>query len=66
MYANLVTLLYLGNPFTWDKVFKVLRPLPNHLKKQRLLVHILCYILFSYLDEMLKTMFECEYYVCVN
>ena len=58
MYPNLVILLYLDSPFTWDKV---LRPLPNHVKNQRLLVHILCYILFSYLDEMLNTMFECEY-----
>ena len=33
-------LLYLGSPFTWDKVFKVLRPLPNHVKNKRLLVHI--------------------------
>ena len=61
MNANLVILLYLGSPFTWDKVFKVVRPLPNHIKNQRLLVNILCYISFSYLDELLKTMFECEY-----
>ena len=27
IHANLVILLYLGRPFTWDKVFKVLRPL---------------------------------------
>ena len=57
-YANLVILQYLCSPFTWDKVFKVLRPLPNHVKNQRLLVHILYYILFNYLDEMLKTMFK--------
>ena len=44
--ANLVILKYLGSPFTWDKVFKVLRLLPNHVKNQRLLVHILYYILF--------------------
>ena len=59
--ANLVILLYLGSPFTWDKVFKVLRPVLSRVKNQRLLVHILFYISFSYLDEMLKTMFECEY-----
>ena len=41
IHANLVILLYLGSRFTWDKVFKVLRPLPNHVKNQRLLVHIL-------------------------
>ena len=43
-------------------MFKVLRLLPNHVKKQRILVHILYYISFGYLDEMSKTMFECEYY----
>ena len=59
--ANLVILPYLGSPFTWDKVFKVLSLLPNHVKNQRLLVHILCYISFSYLDEMLKAMFDGEY-----
>ena len=37
------------------------KPLLNHIETQKLLVHILCYISFSYLDEMLKTMFECEY-----
>ena len=41
MYANLVILQYLGSPFTWDKVLKVFRPLPNHVKNQRLLVHSL-------------------------
>ena len=46
MYANLVILLYLGSPFTWDQVFKVLRLLPNHIKKQKLLVHILYNISF--------------------
>ena len=61
IFANLVILQYLGSPFTWDKVFKVLRPLPNHVKNQRLLVHILYHILFNYLDKMLKTMFECDY-----
>ena len=61
MYANLVILLYLGSPFTWDNVFKVLRLLPNHVNNQRLYVHILCYISFSYLDEILKTKFDCEY-----
>ena len=45
-------------------MFKVLRPLPNPVKNQKLLVHILYYILFNYLDEMLKTMFECEYTLC--
>ena len=44
MYANLVILQYLGSPFTWDKVFKVLRTLPYHVKNQRLLVHILYYV----------------------
>ena len=58
--ANLVVLLYLGSLFTWEKVIKVHRPLPNHIKEQRLVVHILCYISLSYLDEMLNTMFECE------
>ena len=48
IYANLVILQYLGSPFTWDKVFKVLRPLPDHVKNQRLYVHILYYILFNY------------------
>ena len=60
IYANLVILLYLSSQFTWDKVFKVLGPLPNPVKKRTLLVHILCYISFSYLDEMLNTMCECE------
>ena len=36
-------------------MLKVLRALPNHVKNQRILVHILCFILFSDLDEMLKT-----------
>ena len=53
---------YLRSPFTWDKVVKVLRPLPNHVKNQKLLVHILFYILFNYLGEISKTMFECENY----
>ena len=52
MYANLVILQYLGSLFTWDKVFKVLRPLPNRIKNQRLLVHILHYISFIYLGEI--------------
>ena len=47
--ADLVILEYLVSPFTWDKVFKVLRTLPNHVKNQRLLVHILYYILFNYI-----------------
>ena len=48
-YANLAILQYLGSPFTWDKVFKVLRQLPNHVKNHRLLVHNLYYISFNYL-----------------
>ena len=59
-YANLAILQYLGSPFTWDKVFKVLRQLPNRVKEQRPLVHILYHVLLNYLDEMLKTMFERE------
>ena len=47
MDANLVFLLYLGSPFTWDKVFKVFILLPNHVKNQRLFVHILYNILFN-------------------
>ena len=47
MNANLVILLFLGSPFIWDKVFKVLGPLPNQLKNQRLFVHILFYILHN-------------------
>ena len=43
-------------------MFKVLRLLPNQVKKQRILVHFLYYISFGYLDEMSKAMFECEYY----
>ena len=54
IYANLVILIYLGSPFTLEKVFKVLRPLPTHVKKKILLVYILYYISFSYLDEMLR------------
>ena len=50
--ANLVSLQYLGSPFTWDKVFKFPRPLPNRVKNQRLLVHFLYYILFNYFDEI--------------
>ena len=34
IYSYLVILLYLGSPFTWNKVFKVLRLLPNHIKNQ--------------------------------
>ena len=34
MNANLAILGCLGSPFTWDKVFKVLRPLPNGEKEQ--------------------------------
>ena len=52
-------MFYVGWIYTPNSM--VLRPLPNHVKEQRLFVHILYYILFSYLDEMLKTMFECEY-----
>ena len=36
MHTNLVILLYLGSLFTWVKVFRVFRPLPNHVKEQRL------------------------------
>ena len=54
MCANLVILQYLDSPFTWDKVFKVLRPLPNRVKNQKLLVHILYYTLFNYLGEISK------------
>ena len=43
MNANLVILQYLGSPFTWDKVFKVIRPLPNYVQNLRLLVYILYY-----------------------
>ena len=48
MYANLVILQYLSSPFTWDKVFKVLRPLRNLVKNQRILFHILYFISFNY------------------
>ena len=44
--ANLVILQYLGSPFTWDKVFEVLGPLPTQVKNPRLLVHNLYYIFF--------------------
>ena len=49
IYANLVILQYVGSPFTWDKVFMVLRPLPNHIKNQRFLDHTLYYFLFNYI-----------------
>ena len=55
MYTKLVILQFLGSLFTWDKV---LRPLTNRVKNQRLLVHILNYISFNYLGEISKTMFE--------
>ena len=61
MNANLVILEYLGTPFTWDKVLKVLRPLPNNVKNQRLLVHILYYFSFNYLGKISKTMSQSCY-----
>ena len=59
MYANLVILVYLGSLFTWDKVYKVLRPLPNYVKYQRLLVHILWYYCFNYNIKILLFMLKC-------
>ena len=55
MNANLVVLLFLGSPFTWDKVFKVLGLSPNQLKNQRLFAHILYYILFRFKCAKLRT-----------